>query len=134
MRRFLLRFLRVLCVTLVGSVALWIDSYWHRRWCILDWLRRGDVWAVDRWCEAQSGWGGVGVRYRTLEGDLTLGMVLSLGEPRTNVLSWGTGAAREESYPDPPNPDDSHPRGDRERLYFEAMMRVLDRELPGYRD
>ncbi len=31
-----------------------------------------------------------------------------------------------------PNPDDSHPRGERERLYFEAMMRVLDRELPGY--
>ena len=33
-----------------------------------------------------------------------------------------------------PNPDDSHPRGERERLFFEAMMRVLDRELPGYRD
>ncbi len=29
---------------------------------------------------------------------------------------------------------DSHSRGERERLYFEAMMRVLDRELPGYRD
>ena len=28
--------------------------------------------------------------------------------------------------------DDRHPRGERERLYFEAMMRVLDRELPGY--
>jgi ribulose-5-phosphate 4-epimerase/fuculose-1-phosphate aldolase len=33
-----------------------------------------------------------------------------------------------------PNPDDRHPRGERERLFFEAMMRVLDRELPGYRD
>ena len=33
-----------------------------------------------------------------------------------------------------PNPDDSHPRAERDRLYFEAMMRVLDRELPGYRD
>jgi len=33
-----------------------------------------------------------------------------------------------------PNPDDSHSRGERERLFFEAMMRVLDRELPGYRD
>ena len=31
-----------------------------------------------------------------------------------------------------PPPDDRHPRGERERLYFEAMMRVLDRELPGY--
>ncbi len=32
------------------------------------------------------------------------------------------------------NPQDSHSRDDRERLFFEAMMRVLDRELPGYRD
>ena len=31
-----------------------------------------------------------------------------------------------------PNPEDRHPREERERLYFEAMMRVLDRELPGY--
>ena len=31
-----------------------------------------------------------------------------------------------------PPPDDRHPRSERERLYFEAMMRVLDRELPGY--
>jgi ribulose-5-phosphate 4-epimerase/fuculose-1-phosphate aldolase len=30
--------------------------------------------------------------------------------------------------------DDRHSRAERERLYFEAMMRVLDRELPGYRD
>jgi len=27
---------------------------------------------------------------------------------------------------------DRHSRAERERLYFEAMMRVLDRELPGY--
>ncbi len=33
-----------------------------------------------------------------------------------------------------PNPHDSHPRGERERLFFDAMMRVLDRELPGYAD
>ncbi|MCZ4316216.1 class II aldolase/adducin family protein [Comamonadaceae bacterium G21597-S1] len=32
------------------------------------------------------------------------------------------------------NPHDSHSRDERERLFFEAMMRVLDRELPGYRD
>ena len=33
---------------------------------------------------------------------------------------------------DTPNPTDSHPRAERERLYFEAMMRVLDRVMPGY--
>ena len=33
-----------------------------------------------------------------------------------------------------PNPHDSHPREERERLFFDAMMRVLDRELPGYRE
>ena len=32
------------------------------------------------------------------------------------------------------NAQDSHSRDDRERLFFDAMMRVLDRELPGYRD
>src|SRR5688500_19687784 len=30
--------------------------------------------------------------------------------------------------------DDRHSRAERERLYLEAMMRVLDRELPGYAD
>ncbi len=58
---------------------------------------------------------------------------------RNQVLAMGTGralsvlsdavAARVQA----PNPDDSHRRPERERLYFEAMMRVLDRELPGYR-
>ena len=33
-----------------------------------------------------------------------------------------------------PAPDDRHSRAERDRLYFEAMMRVLDRENPGYRD
>jgi ribulose-5-phosphate 4-epimerase/fuculose-1-phosphate aldolase len=33
-----------------------------------------------------------------------------------------------------PGQDDRHSRQERERLFFEAMMRVLDRELPGYRD
>ena len=33
-----------------------------------------------------------------------------------------------------PGVDDRHSRAERERLFFEAMMRVLDRELPGYRD
>jgi len=31
-----------------------------------------------------------------------------------------------------PGQDDRHPRAERERLFFEAMMRVVDRELPGY--
>src|SRR5258706_4498345 len=29
---------------------------------------------------------------------------------------------------------ETHPREERDRLYFEAMMRVVDHELPGYRD
>ncbi len=33
-----------------------------------------------------------------------------------------------------PAADDRHSRSERERLYFEAMMRVLDREMPGYAD
>ncbi len=33
-----------------------------------------------------------------------------------------------------PNPEDRHPRGERDRLFFSAMMRVVDRELPGYAD
>lgn len=33
-----------------------------------------------------------------------------------------------------PAPHDRHTRAERERLYFEAMMRVVDRELPGYAD
>lgn len=59
---------------------------------------------------------------------------------RTQVLALGTGrplavlsdeiVARVRA----PAPGDRHPRAERERLYFEAMMRVLDRELPGYRD
>jgi len=32
------------------------------------------------------------------------------------------------------NPADSHSRAERDRLFFEAMMRLVDRELPGYRD
>ena len=57
---------------------------------------------------------------------------------RAQVLAMGTGqplqvlsdeiVAQVQSTP----PDDRHPRSERERLYFEARMRVLDRELPGY--
>ena len=35
---------------------------------------------------------------------------------------------------DTPNPRNSHSSSERERLYFEAMMRVLDRVMPGYAD
>ena len=33
-----------------------------------------------------------------------------------------------------PNQNHRHPRAERDHLFFEAMMRVLDRELPGYAD
>ena len=33
-----------------------------------------------------------------------------------------------------PPVNDRHSRSERERMFFEAMMRVLDRELPGYAD
>ena len=36
--------------------------------------------------------------------------------------------AQVQSHPE----DDQHSRSDRERLYLEAMMRVLDRDCPGY--
>jgi len=58
---------------------------------------------------------------------------------RAQVLAMSTGEAL-EVLPDEiiaqvqaPPPDDRH-AGQRDRLYFEAMMRVLDRELPGYAD
>jgi ribulose-5-phosphate 4-epimerase/fuculose-1-phosphate aldolase len=33
-----------------------------------------------------------------------------------------------------PAPEETHSIEERDRLYFEAMMRVLDRVNPGYRD
>jgi ribulose-5-phosphate 4-epimerase/fuculose-1-phosphate aldolase len=33
-----------------------------------------------------------------------------------------------------PAENDRHSSAERERLFFEAMMRILDRELPGYAD
>jgi ribulose-5-phosphate 4-epimerase/fuculose-1-phosphate aldolase len=57
---------------------------------------------------------------------------------RNQVLALGTGkplavlsdevAARTQT----PGPADRHSRSERERLFFDAMMRVLDREMPGY--
>lgn len=59
---------------------------------------------------------------------------------RTQVLAMGTGQPLEvlsesivrQVQADPV--DDRHSRAERERLYFEAMMRVLDRVNPGYAD
>ncbi len=59
---------------------------------------------------------------------------------RTQVLAMGAGRPLEVLSEDivanvqSPPVNDRHPRAERERLYFEAMMRVLDRELPGYAD
>ncbi len=55
-------------------------------------------------------------------------LALSTGQP-LSVLSDEV-VARVQAA----NPGDRHPREERERLFFEAMMRVLDRELPGYAD
>jgi ribulose-5-phosphate 4-epimerase/fuculose-1-phosphate aldolase len=59
---------------------------------------------------------------------------------RTQVLAMSTGMPLnilEERVIDKvrtPSKDDRHSRTERERLYFEAMMRVLDRVNPGYAD
>ena len=59
---------------------------------------------------------------------------------RTQVLALSTGRPIEVLSDDvvtrlqAPSGNDRHSRAERERLYFEAMMRVLDRELPGYAD
>ena len=59
---------------------------------------------------------------------------------RTQVLAMGTGqplqVLSEEviAQVQAPPAHDRHTRSERQRLYFEAMMRVLDRELPGYAD
>ena len=57
---------------------------------------------------------------------------------RTQVLAMGAGRPLEvlsdeivANVQSPPVTD-RHSRAERERLYFEAMMRVLDRDLPGY--
>jgi ribulose-5-phosphate 4-epimerase/fuculose-1-phosphate aldolase len=59
---------------------------------------------------------------------------------RTQVLAMSTGQPL-EILPDEivkqvqaPPANDRHSRAERERLFFEAMMRILDRENPGYAD
>ena len=57
---------------------------------------------------------------------------------RTQVLAMGSGREMElipENIVDQvqtPAGNDRHGRGERTRLFFEAMKRVVDRELPGY--
>ena len=58
---------------------------------------------------------------------------------RTQVLALSTGRPL-EVLPDEivaavlaPAERESHSREERDRLFFAAMMRVLDREMPGYR-
>ena len=59
---------------------------------------------------------------------------------RNQVLALSTGRPMEVLSPAivarvlAPNPADRHPRAERDRLFFDAMLRVLDRELPGYRE
>jgi ribulose-5-phosphate 4-epimerase/fuculose-1-phosphate aldolase len=59
---------------------------------------------------------------------------------RNQMLALGTGRpiavlpAEIVARVQAPNAADRHPRAERERLFFAAMMRILDRELPGYAD
>lgn len=59
---------------------------------------------------------------------------------QTQVLAMGTGEPLEVMSDEviaevlQRSPNDRHPIAERERLYFEAMMRVLDRVNPGYAD
>jgi ribulose-5-phosphate 4-epimerase/fuculose-1-phosphate aldolase len=59
---------------------------------------------------------------------------------RAQVLAMGTGKPLEVlsdevvAQVQAPPVNDRHSRAERERLFFEAMMRVLDRENPGYAD
>jgi ribulose-5-phosphate 4-epimerase/fuculose-1-phosphate aldolase len=59
---------------------------------------------------------------------------------RAQVLAMGTGKPLEVlseaivAQVQSPPPDDRHSRSERDRLYLEAMMRVLDRVNPGYAD
>jgi len=59
---------------------------------------------------------------------------------RTQVLALSTGKELNILSNDviaavvAPAEQESHPREERDRLFFEAMMRIVDRELPGYRD
>ena len=57
---------------------------------------------------------------------------------RAQILAMSTGQPLEVlsdeivAQVQAPPPNDRHSRAERERLFFEAMMRILDREMPGY--
>jgi len=59
---------------------------------------------------------------------------------RAQVLAMSTGKPLEVlsdqivAQVQAPPANDRHSRAERERLFFEAMMRILDREMPGYAD
>ena len=59
---------------------------------------------------------------------------------RAQVLAMSTGKPLEVlseeivAQVQAPAPDDRHSRAERDRLFFEAMMRILDRQMPGYAD
>jgi ribulose-5-phosphate 4-epimerase/fuculose-1-phosphate aldolase len=59
---------------------------------------------------------------------------------RAQILAMSTGAPLEVlsdeivAQVQSPPVNDRHSRSERERLFFEAMMRILDRENPGYAD
>jgi ribulose-5-phosphate 4-epimerase/fuculose-1-phosphate aldolase len=59
---------------------------------------------------------------------------------RAQVLAMATGKPLEVlsdavvAQVQAPHMNDRHSRAERERLFFEAMMRILDREMPGYAD
>ncbi len=59
---------------------------------------------------------------------------------RAQVLAMSTGRELNHLSDDVidavlrPAPDETHSNEERDRLFFEAMMRIVDRELPGYRD
>ena len=56
--------------------------------------------------------------------------ILALGTGRPIAVLGDDVVARVQK----PSADDRHSREERERLFFDAMMRVLDRDLPGYRE
>jgi ribulose-5-phosphate 4-epimerase/fuculose-1-phosphate aldolase len=58
---------------------------------------------------------------------------------RTQVLAMGAGrlAVLSETVVGrvlAPAEEETHSTSERDRLFLEAMMRVVDRDLPGYRD
>src|SRR5436190_14103136 len=59
---------------------------------------------------------------------------------RAQILAMSTGQPLEVlsdeivAQVQAPPANDRHSRAERERLFFEAMMRILDREMPGYAD